>query len=50
MTSDGKEEVKKPYHSPVIEVYGDIRTITESAGMNSLTSDTGGKGSNVKTA
>lgn len=32
MTSDDKSQQKKPYHSPVIEVYGDIRTITNAVG------------------
>ena len=36
MTSDGKNQQKKPYSSPVIEVYGNIRTITKSVGTTGM--------------
>lgn len=32
MTTDGDNQQKKPYHSPVIEVYGDIAAITKTVG------------------
>ena len=34
---------KKPYSSPQLVTYGDVREITRSTGMNSATAD-GGKG------
>jgi len=47
MNSDGKKQVKKPYHPPVIEVYGDIATITKTVGKNGNTD--GGSGNKRKT-
>ena len=46
MTSDDKNQPKKPYHSPVIEVYGDIRTVTNAVGNAGATD--GGTGARRK--
>lgn len=48
MTPDDKKQQKKPYRSPVIEVYGDIRTITKAVGMTGA--GDGGSGNMQKTA
>ena len=50
MTSDDKKPPKEPYHSPVVEVYGDIRVITKAVAMNSQTADGGTMGNSTKTA
>lgn len=49
MTSDDKKQQKAPYHSPVIEVYGDIRTITQAIGNMGVALD-GGTGATKKTS
>ena len=41
-------EPKKPFKDPHLVVYGDIQKITNAVGMVGGT-DTGGKGTNVKT-
>lgn len=40
MKANEKESFKKPYHSPKIFVYGDIRELTES--INTMTGVTDG--------
>ena len=42
------KQAKKPYRSPVIHYYGDIRTITENIGNSGMV-DVGGSGSMKKT-
>ena len=49
MTSDDQQQQKKPYHSPVIEVYGDLSTITKNIGNLGSVAD-GGHGSTKKTS
>jgi len=35
-------EMKKPYGTPRLKVYGDILTMTKASGMSALTIDSGG--------
>jgi hypothetical protein len=30
---------KKPYHQPILRVYGDVRTLTQTSGNKSMNSD-----------
>jgi hypothetical protein len=32
-------DAKKPYKAPKLEVYGDVRQITQTVGSNSVTND-----------
>lgn len=41
MNSPEKDPQRKPYRSPVIQVYGDIRKLTQSVGNNGM-NDKGG--------
>ncbi len=45
----GERAHKQPYERPRLEVYGNIREVTENLGMMSNTSDNG-HGSNNKTS
>jgi len=53
MPTDGKTQVKtpqrKPYHAPVLHVYGGIEALTKSAG-SSPNADGGTSGKNKKTS
>ncbi|HKY23498.1 MAG TPA: hypothetical protein VJM31_19940 [Vicinamibacterales bacterium] len=40
---------KRPYQTPRLDVYGDIREVTDSVGMKSMKAD-GATGMNTKTA
>jgi hypothetical protein len=44
-----EKQVKKPYSSPQIMVYGNIREITQSTGMISNVADSGNVPGNPKT-
>ncbi len=42
-TLPDKEPLKKPYEQPDLQVYGDLRDITQATGMG-MKGDGGGKG------
>jgi hypothetical protein len=45
---DQREPVKKPYESPRLDVYGDIREVTDAVGFMGMTD--GGHGFRRRTA
>jgi len=45
MNPHAEQLVKKPYQTPALRVYGDLKVITQAVGM-ALVSDDGGKGDN----
>jgi hypothetical protein len=45
MTSDTKNLEKKPYHPPVIEVYGNVAAITKTVGKSGNKDGGGGNAS-----
>ncbi|HUE89810.1 MAG TPA: lasso RiPP family leader peptide-containing protein [Vicinamibacterales bacterium] len=48
-TFEGNRPPKKPYERPRLEVYGNIREVTENLGRTSMTADNG-HGANNKTS
>ena len=44
-----KTAEKKPYRRPVLQVYGDLRTITNNVGNTGITSDAAPHMGNFKT-
>lgn len=46
---DVQGQSKLAYKAPVIEQFGDIRTITLSRGMNGMNDGAGNQGSNMQT-
>ncbi len=47
MPKESKQEIKKPYSTPVLTIYGTIRELTQAKGLRS-TND-GGKFPHIKT-